>query len=210
MASTLIRGSRIEDETATQIVWGFACGAPVGDIAWLTSTSVKTVRQIVLALRHRLVRPAFNLWNPPGETFVLYDWGETQAISEQAIYAVFARCYFNKRCASNFIQGRRTARICSDCAILSATEDPELSQLAVDFLDYIRAFYQHLGIGGERSDNQAEVVRLRWRHTLITLRAKEASKLTNGIPEFDDPAEQSCRALHDRLIADLQSDPLTR
>jgi len=88
-------------------------------------------------------------------------------------------------------------------------EDREFAEELVTFIDVMREFYQHLGIGGERTPDKTETVFLRFKHTLIMQRARGWSKMIGDVPAFEDEGERGCRALFDRIIRDLEAEPLS-
>ena len=210
MASSLIPASKLSEDQIKNLIWGFACGGPKTDIAGQAGMSEKAVVSLILKLRERLSRPPFYIWNAPSDVFVLYDWPEVHSAADQAVFGVIAACYFDKRCLSNYRQGRRKSRFCRHCMIEALFDDKESAARTVAFIDVIHAFYQHLGIGGERGRVPTDVLMDRWKHTLIMQRAREHSTLQNDVPAFDDAGERSCRALYEKMIADLAEEPLIR
>ena len=211
MPTTLIARAKISDESARQVVWGFASGLSKARIAAASGLSEKTVQSVLLALRSRLFNPAFYRWKDPGAFFLTYDV-EYQEIVDRAVYGVLAACYFNKRCFSNYRQELRAARICRGCpAKMIFEDDAETLEQAVAFLDTIHDFYDHLGIGAERGKDETDVVRLRWYHVMVVRDAVlETRLLPDNAPEFDDNRPRTCRALYEALLRELKETPLER
>ena len=209
MPSSLLIRTKLSDEQVRNIIWGFACGAPKAHVAAQTGVSEKRVISLILALRSRLTRPPFFRWNAPSDVFLTYDMPEAEIAARKAIFGVIAMCYADKRCASNYLQKRRKHRICKHCMIAALFDEAETTERTVAFVDVIRAFYQHVGIGGERRGESHDIMHLRWRHTMIVHRAREQSQVQEQAPAFNDTGERSCRALYDRLITDLETEPLS-
>ncbi|WP_299680527.1 hypothetical protein [uncultured Roseobacter sp.] len=210
MSSEFIQNTKLSDEQVHNLVWGFACGAPKTDISAQTGISEKRIVSVSLSLRERLYRPPFYLWHAPGDVFLTYDWPEARQAADGAVFGVVAMCYFDKRCRSNYVQGRRKTRLCRHCMVAALFDDQDTAKAAVAFTDHIHAFYHHLGFGGERGRDQTDILMDRWKHTMIVQRAREQSMVRENIPAFDDPGERSCRALYNKLIADLSVEPLAR
>ncbi|GAB5470450.1 MAG: hypothetical protein Kilf2KO_34800 [Rhodospirillales bacterium] len=210
MTSRLIPRSSISNAAAQKVVWGFACGTAKAEIAKEAGISEKATLSILLALRPRLFGTAFYRWINPGTLFITRDV-PYQADVERAFYGVMALCYENKRCLSNYRQGRRAGRACLGCPLDMVFEETDTMERVRRQLDHIHSFYAHLGIGGEREPDRARFLQTRWAHTLVVDRARAASTLTaKGVPRFQDDDRYACRALYDQLVADLTDQPLQR
>ena len=210
MPGRLIPYSNLPDEAVRTILWGFACGAPKADIAAAAGISAKAAQSVILALRRRLLEPAFYRWNGPGDLFITRDV-PYRDIVDRAVFGVIGACYFNKRCVSNYRQERRASRVCRGCPLTALFEDRPTLERTAAFVDVIHAFYAHLGIGGERRDDRTMTARLRWHHTMIVRRAVEVSRKTpENTPDFNDARPRTARTLYETLLASLLRDPLRR
>lgn len=210
MPGKLIPNSKIPDEAVRSIAWGFASGAPITQVASSAGVTAKAAQSVILALRERLLEPAFYRWNEPGDLFVTRDL-HFRETAERVVFEVLTVCYFNKRCFSNYRQGRRAGRLCRSCNIPVLFEDAPTQQLILGFIDTIHDFYANLGIGGERGEDRTRIVRLRWHHTMIVGRATAASRKTPGnTADFDDDRPDTARVLYETLLASLTREPLKR
>lgn len=210
MPGSLIPHSKIPDAAIRNIVWGFASGAPKAEVAERAGVTAKAAQSVMLALRERLLEPAFYRWNEPGDLFISRDVPFRDTV-ERVVFEVLAACYFNKRCFSNYRQGRRTAQLCRSCTVPVLFEDTPTQDRALGFIDTIHDFYTHLGIGGERRKDLSRVVHLRWQHTMMVGRATAASgKMPDGSAAFDDERPGTARVLYETLLASLTREPLRR
>ena len=205
MSSRLIPRSKISDDVVRMIVHGFAYGRPRTEISEETDIGPKAVKSVLLALRPRLLLPAFSRWMDPGDYFAVFDV-PYQEIVERAVYRQFAQCYFNKRCLSNYRQGRRAHRQCRACPMAALLEDQDSIDRGFRFLDRIHAFYDYIGIGGERGHDKGQILRLRWTHTM-TVRLALASRQSQSSKE---PGNTSPDHLCAALIESLETEPLKR
>ncbi|WMS43114.1 hypothetical protein RDV64_01535 [Acuticoccus sp. MNP-M23] len=204
----LIEGIRIADDSSQRIVRGFAYGEPMTGLAKEAGVSRKSVISITLALRPRLLAPPFFRWHSPGDLFSTHRLNYEEVVT-RAVYGVISLCYENKRCRSNFVQGRRQDRICRGCPITAIFEDEEALRHAVDFNDTIADFYRRLGIGGERGEDRTLIMKQRWSHTMIVGRAMTASgELEPTIPQSGEGPSHDAAKLHEVLIEELRQDPL--
>ena len=210
MTGRLIPHAKLSDAAVRVVVRGFACAATKAEIAQISGAGEKSVQSVLLALRPRLFRPAFHRWESPGAFYILRQV-PYQEIVAQAAYGELAACYDNKRCVSNFRQGRRQHRRCTACPVMDLMQDAEVADRAIAFMDLIHAFYRHLGIGGERGPDRVRMFRLRWIHTAVVRQAVGNSvKDRHGAPDFEDRSPLSVRTLYETLISDLQAVPLRR
>lgn len=209
-SSKLIPFAKIGDNAVRRIVQGFACAESIAEIAAATGVSEKTCRSVVLALRYRLFRPSFNQWRIHWDMALALEI-DAQPLINALIYSYYARCYFNRRCYTNYQQGRRKDRLCRSCPIplLDETDDDLSPDLR--FIDLIHDFYGMLGIGGERGLLPLTIFRLRFAHTAVVQHAYENSRKNEDMsPDFDDRRSGTARALYETLIRDLEADPLVR
>lgn len=210
MASPLVERTKLNDESVRRIVRGFAFGDSIAPIATDAGVSTKAAIQLILALRRRLFSPPFYRWKSPGPFFTTYDVPYQDAV-ERTIFGVLQLCYENKRCRSNYVQGRRVGRMCRGCPTSTIFEDYPTQQRAIAYCDTIAEFYQRLGIGGERGTDRTEVFMLRWTHTMVVLRAMAASGLVApNVPSSGEGPLHDCDELHRTLIASLDEEPLRR
>ena len=213
MSSPLVKGTKLSDSAVRRIVHGFAFGEPAAGIAAEADASTKAVVSLLRDLRPRLSAPPFYRWKSPGVLFTLHRVPYQETV-EQAVFGVLMLCYENKRCRSNYIQGRRVTRMCRGCPTSTIFEDYPTQQRAIAFADTIAEFYSRLGVGGERAKTDLERTRvfmLRWTHTLVVLRAMAASgRIAPDVPPSGEGAFQDCEALHATLIAELERIPLAR
>lgn len=201
VSARLIPRSKISDDAVRMIVHGFAYGRPRTEISEETGIGSKAVKSVLLALRPRLLLPALSRWVDPGDYFAVFDV-PYQEIVERAVYRQFAQCYFNKRCLSNYRQGRRANRQCRACPMAVLLEDRDSIDRGFRFLDRIHAFYDYIGIGGERGDDRGQILRLRWTHTMTVSLAAGSDHLRS---DNTSPAH-----LEAALIESLETEPLKR
>lgn len=205
MSAKMIPRSKLSDDAVRTIIGGFAYGLPKTEISEQVGIGPKAVQSVLLALRPRLLLPAFHRWVDPGDYYAVFDV-PYQDIVERAVYRQFALCYFNKRCLSNYRQGRRANRQCRACPMAALLEDKESIERGFRFLDRIHAFYDHIGIGGERGDDRGLILRLRWTHTMTVQLALGHNQLyATGEPDNTSPAH-----LQAALIDSLEKEPLIR
>ena len=206
----LIPFTKIEDEAVRRIVRGFASAESIAEIAAATGVSEKTCRSIVLALRPRLLKEPFDSWREAYFWRVFFD-PALEAIVQATIHGCLAKCYFNRGCYTNYQQGRRKNRVCRACPIKALELDAAHLEAALYHIDLVHTFYFALGLGGERGIGKLTQFQLRLTHTQTIGEAFEATrKHDDGTRDFTDNGPRSARALYDKLIADLRTEPLSR
>lgn len=202
--------AKVTDDQAMRVVRGFACAETIAEIAEATGLSAKTCRPILLALRPRLLRPPFQRWRDPLDR----RWGlppEVGDITEAVVLGIYAKCYFNRRCWSNFQQGRRSSRVCESCPIRIVSEPDDDLSADLYLIDLIHNHYSRLGIGTERGIGKLSLFRLRITHTQVVGEAFETTrKNKDGTPAFTDRRPGTVRMLYDMMIHDLEQEPLRR
>lgn len=210
MPGKLIPFAKIDDEAVKRIVQGFCCAQSVADIAADTGLSEKTCRSVVLALRPRLLKEPFDLWRGALLWRTSRD-PNTEIFAQAAVFACLAACYFERTCYTNYQQGRRSSRLCKSCTVPVLEMGDDFTLAALYQNDLIHSFYGVLGIGSERGLGKLTLFRLRLAHTQVVGEACEATrKLGDGSPDFRQRGDRTVRGLFDRLIRDLEQDPLVR
>lgn len=210
MPGKLIPFAKIDDEAVRRIVQGFCCAQSIADIAAATGVSEKTCRSVVLALRPRLLREPFDLWRGA------FHWRtsinpKTEAYAQAAVFGCLAGCYFDRTCYTNYQQGRRRSRLCKSCPVTALEMGDDYTLSALRQNDRIHDFYAALGLGAERGIGKLTLFRLRLAHMQVVGAACEATRRRgDGTPDFRRRGERTVRGLFDRLIRDLEGDPLVR
>lgn len=207
----LIRFAKISEAAALRVLQGFANGESVASMAESAGISVRTVRSLVLAVRHRLVRKRFHRWR------ILYQinsslTGETEDNLQMRIYAHFAKCYFNRSCYSNFQQGLRQNRLCNSCYIEKIhLLDASLRNIVRYQIDFVWNFYDLIGIRGDNNLPPLTVFLLRYHHAHMVTKAIEAHRhaFSGAAPEANEGRIRHS-ALYFALVDELVSEPLTR
>lgn len=206
----LIPYAKLSDEQARRIVQGFAFAETVAEIAAATGLSQKTCRTTLLALRPRLLGMAFRYWRDAAHR----RWGldpSAHEIAELMVFGVYAKCYFNRRCYARFREGRRASRVCGSCSIHGISEPDDDLKADLYLIDLIHNHYAHLGLGNESGNGKLTQFRLRLLHTQIVGEAFEATrKRRDGTPDFGDRREGTMRHLFERMVRDLEREPLRR
>ena len=208
----LIPFSKLDDDTVRSIIGGFACSESLDENAAVAKVSVRTCKSIVLALRYRLFRPAFNRWRVLSPITLIHDI-EGLDIASVLTFGLLAKCYFKKGCASNYEQDLRKARICRTCPVRHIDDDEEFLKLAVAHIDLVREYYSQLGIGGETKTPKLTVFLLRWAHTHVVGEAYEATRKSDDeyrTPDFTDRGPLTVYALYEALVKELENEPLVR
>lgn len=185
-----------------RLVYCFCQGISLAVAARNTGLSQKTVRKHYLALRALLVRPAFNRWHGTNLRLLRLSKPEQQAMVRLVFFDRLAACAQNAHCARNHRLGNRKARQCRACP-LKGQLSPERIADAHLMIDTVHAFYETLGIRGEKRMNPVLLFRERLIHTTVIGTVHTHSrKLPNG---FFDPADTgflSGARLMDALMAE--------
>lgn len=210
MPGKLIPFAKIDDDAVRRIVQGFCCAQSISEIAAAANVSEKTCRSLVLALRPRLLREPFDLWR--GALFWRTSLDPTtELFAQAAVFGCLASCYFDRTCYTNFQQGRRKSRLCKACAVTALEMGEDFTMSALRQNDRIHDFYAMLGLGPERGVGKLTLFRLRLAHMQVVTGAFEATrKRRDGTPDSRQRGERTVRGLFERLILDLERDPLIR
>lgn len=177
---------RPEDAAFVQLVYCFCQGIGLAVAVRTTGLSQKTVRKHYLALRALLVRPAFNRWHGTSIRLLKLDDPEHELMVRLTFFGRMAECAQNAHCARNYRLGNRKARQCRACPLKRLFPEDRLAD-AYLMIDTVHAFYETLGIRGEKEMNPVLLFRERLIHTTVVGTVHNHSrKLPNG---FFDPAD---------------------
>lgn len=206
----LIPFAKIDERQALRVIRGFCCAESITEIAAATGLSEKTCRSVVLALRPRLLKQAFDAWREAATLRRLFDL-DLEALAQAVAYGCMAKCYFKRGCYTNFQQGRRKTRACQSCPIRALEMGEGFLAAALCHIDLVHTFYFAQGLGGERGTGKLSQFRLRLVHTQTVGEAFEATRKSgDGKPDFSDRSEGAVRDLYERLLRDIKADPLVR
>jgi hypothetical protein len=213
-ASRPVRGNRYKvgakfDEAAfAKLTYCFCQGISPDITARSAKLSAKTVRSLYLALRQRLLKPAFNRWHGAYRKFITLPSRKHEAALLSAYFTTLAQCSGNQTCARNWRLGNRKRRQCRECPLAGLYSDERRAE-AYTVIDTVQDFYARLGIRGEKGEDPAQLFRERLIHTTtIATVHNHSRKLPNG---FFDPNEGSflCGGtLLETILADLEAEPL--
>jgi len=191
------------------IVRCFAYGISVALAAQKAGMSVKSVRNIYLQLRERLLQDSFAIWHKANRRLLNIASKNIEDAIRAGFFDTLAQCYFNSNCFRNFRDGKRQKRLCRKCPLPKQFDSSEDASAAVEFIDAIREFYKRLNIGTESNLPPAELFRRRAIHTATIATAARSSRRTKaGGFDYKDRTPLSFRSLLEALIADLAENPL--
>ncbi|MBP7338932.1 hypothetical protein [Niveispirillum sp.] len=210
-AGKLIPFAKIPDKAVLRILYGFARGEAVAPLAKSAGISERTCRSVVLAVRHRLLRPRFHRWSVFLPALLILD-EDAYTGAMGRVLAYLAKCYFNRSCQSNYQQGLRETRACRSCPIERLDFLSESERDAARYhIDLIRGFYGLLGIRAETHLPPLTVFQLRYRHMMVVGEAFEASRRApDAMADMKDKGERSAWTLYQALVKELTDDPLVR
>lgn len=196
-------GARAADATFIRLVYCFCQGISIAVAARNTGLSHKTVRKHYLALRALLLRPAFNRWHGTSIRLLKLQEPEWELMVRLTFFGRLAECAQDAHCARNYRLGNRKARQCRACP-LKGRFSPERIAEAYLMIDTVHAFYETLGIRGEKDMNPVLLFRERLVHTTVVGTVQNNSrKLANGFFDPTDTGFLSGGRLMDALLSDL-------
>jgi hypothetical protein len=200
--------AKFDEATLAQLVYCFCQGIGIGVAARSTGLSMKTVRGVYLALRKRLLKPAFNRWHGAYRRFLSLPHPEQEDALRAVYLATLAECAGDRHCARNWRLGNRERRECRECPLARFSSQERRAE-AYTIIDTVHDFYERLGIRGEKGEEPLTLFRERLIHTTTVATLQNHSrKLPSG---FFDPEERLflCGgSLLAALLADLEAEPL--
>lgn len=201
-------GAKFDEPTLMRLVYCFCQGISTEIAARSTNLSVKTVRGYYIALRKRLLKPAFNRWHGLNRMLLKLPGPEYEVMLRAGYVTVLANCAGNETCARNYRLGNRKSRQCRNCPLADAFSDERRAE-AYTVIDTVHEFYERIGIRGEKDIPPALLFRERLIHTTcIATVLNNSRRLPNG---FFDPNEREflCGGtLLDTLLTDLAAEPI--
>ena len=201
-------GARFDETALMRLVYCFCQGIGTEVAARSTGLTPKTARGVYLALRKRLLKPAFNRWHGTNRRLLRLPRAEYEVMVRAKYFDVLAGCAGNETCGRNWRLGNRKVRQCRSCPLAEVFTDESRAEAYV-LIDTVHGFYERLGIRGEKE--LPPVIRFHERliHTTVVGTVQNNSrKLPTG---FFDPSERtflSGGALLDTLLKDLAEEPL--
>jgi len=200
--------AKVDELTVIRLAYCFCQGLSLQAAAHATGLSAKTVRSHYLALRQRLLKPAFNRWHGVHTHLVRVPSPEEEIALRIGYIATLATCAGNETCTRNYRLGNRKRRQCRSCPLATALSDARRGA-AYALIDTVHAFYERLGIRGEK-DRPPELLFLeRLIHTNTVASALEHSRrTTSGLFDPNERTFLSGGTLLDLLLRDLAHRPL--
>lgn len=208
-ANQLRHAAKMDEATLIRLLYYFCNGMPVRPVAATLGLSVKTVREIYIALRRRLTKPKFNGWHGAYRRLLNMPDIEVEGQIRAAFIDTLAECGLNETCYRNYQLRNRKSRLCRACPLPNRFSSAERVREALDVIDTVRAFYKMLRIRGETDTDPPVLFRLRLIHTTTIATAREASgKTPTGLANPIDPSPLSVALLLDVLFTDLAEQPI--
>lgn len=200
--------AKYDEATLVRLVYFFCNGVPVAIAARNTGLSAKTVRGVYLALRKRLLEPAFNRWHGTNVKPLTLPGPEYEVMLRAAYFDALTQCAGNETCARNYRLGNRKQRQCRTCPLATVFSDKRRAD-AYRLIDTVHDFYERLGIRGEKDKPPVMLFRERIIHTSVvgTVHAN-SRKLANGFFDPNERAFLSGGMLLDSLLTDLSGAPM--
>ena len=155
LANPLQRHGKTDLATSVMVIRCFAYGLSVKLTAQKTGLTQKSVRAHFLELRTRLGNPQFAKWHGANTKFLRAPSDNVEDAIRAGYFDQMARCYFNTVCYRNYADGKRRKRLCRKCPLRDRFQSDETLIEALAFIDAIRAFYKHIGIGSETGEKAA-------------------------------------------------------
>ncbi len=112
-----------------RLVYCFCQGIGIAIAARSTGLSTKTVRSVYLALRQRLLKPAFDRWHGTNRMMLRLLGPEYEVMVRAGYFDLLARCAGNENCARNFRLGNRKERRCRRCPLAAVWQDDLLAEV---------------------------------------------------------------------------------
>lgn len=169
---------------------------------------MKTVRGLYLALRARLLKPAFNRWHGLNRMLTSIAEPSHERIIRMEYFETLAACGMNVTCRRNFVLGNRKARQCRACPLARTYSDERRAE-AFAVIDAVHDFYERIGIRGEKDRLSVSLFRERLIHaTVVGTVMAHSRKRANGFFDPEDRSFLSGGTLLDALLTDLANDPL--
>lgn len=206
--AALRRHAKADLVTRLIVVRGFCLGLSVKGAAKASSLSEKSVREMYLDLRQRLLKPLFNKWHHAFQHLVRVQSEDIEEAIRDAFYDTLSQCYFDPSCYRNFAAGNRKVRLCRSCPLPGRLSSEARVAEALSLIDAVRSLYQRLGITAEHGIDRVTLFKLRLIHTAtLIVVATETRRLPSGAYDPEHRAFRSYRTLFDALLADLIDDP---
>lgn len=208
-ANQFSRSAKIDESQIIRLVYYFCNGLPVAAAARGAAVTVKTAREHYIALRGRLTDPKFGRWHGAHVQATNLDPEIMAELVKPAFFDVLAQCHANEKCAQNYRLGYRKQRLCRVCPLDGKFTSGERLAEALMLIDTVRAFYETLGIRGEKARDPVSLFRERMIHT-VTIATALANSKTRG-DGLKNPVQKdflSLGTLLDMLLEDLAARPL--
>ncbi|BBK29660.1 hypothetical protein EDC65_0055 [Stella humosa] len=201
-------GAKFDEMTLMRLVYCFCQGLGVQLAARSTGLTAKTVRGVYIALRKRLLKPAFNRWHGTNRAVIRTPMPEFEPLLRAVYFDRLGRCAGNETCARNYRLGNRKRRECRSCPLVDALP-PEGRAEAYVVIDAVHAFYEAIGIRGEKDIGPIMLFRERLIHrTVVGTVQNHSRKRENGLFDPNEREFLSGGTLLDLLLRDLAEDPL--
>jgi hypothetical protein len=201
-------GAKFDELTFTRLVYCFCQGIGTGLAARSTGLSVKTVRSLYIALRQRLLKPAFNRWHGTNRKFIALSDPTHERALHTGYFEALAQCAGHRTCVRNWRLGNRKCRQCRQCPLGPLFSVARRAE-AYTVIDTVHDFYERLSIRGEKGADFVTLFRERLIHTTTIATVHNRSRMLES--GFFDPDERSflCGGtLLDALLIDLAAEPL--
>lgn len=200
--------SKVDDPSLVIVVRGFCLGLSVATTARQSGVGEKTTRGLYQSLRARLTKPAFNKWHHGGNRLVRVSSTEIEDAVRDAFFDTLSQCHGNRTCRRNWTAGNRKTRLCRACPIPDRLRDEANVPLALETVDTVHAFYDRLGIKGERGVDRVTLFKLRLLHTATIITMSEGTPWKSGRMDLAYRDFTSFRTLFETMIAELLENPL--
>jgi hypothetical protein len=200
------RGAKFDEQTLSLVIVLFCQGHPVKGTARITKLTPKTVRELYLGLRDRLLARKFSRWHGEG---LVYASDPMSEMYESELHSLrLAECANNRNCARNWRLGNRKTRRCRRCPLPTILRLRDLRRSYV-MIDAVHDFYEALGIRGEKTIAPDWLFRVRFIHTLtVAIVLDNTPKLPNGFIDIGVDSFLSGGKLMRMLVEDLLDRPL--